>query len=177
MPGDTRLPAGVCTLDLYSCAVPTTIRIEISLLTSREPPFGPRAAIMASQLCIFRDSVVSLASLHPCQQAARFLVHTRPPDHCGFYVSADQTEASALRTASYVTTTLCSPRALDWKAPTTCRCTAVAATVARPTRLWLVVTKDPKTQRMKSRQKSRKHPLLQQPALTAASPSAVAGRL
>jgi hypothetical protein len=82
-PGDTRLPAGVCTLDPYSRAVPTSATFELSRVTSRGPPSGPRAATMASQLCISRDSVVSLASLHPCQQAAHFLVHTRPPDHCG----------------------------------------------------------------------------------------------
>jgi hypothetical protein len=80
-PGDTRLPAGVCTMDKYSRAVPTSATFELSRVTSRGPPSGPRAATMASQLCISRDSVVSLASLHPCQQAARFLVHTRPPDH------------------------------------------------------------------------------------------------
>jgi hypothetical protein len=69
---------------------------------------------MASQFCISRDSVVSLASLHPCQQDAHFLVHTRPPDHCGFFVSADHAETPALCIASFVTNALLSPRALDW---------------------------------------------------------------
>jgi hypothetical protein len=113
-PGDTRLPAGVCTLDPYSRAVPTSATFELSRLTSRGPPSGPRAATMASQLCISRDSVVSLASLHPCQQAAHFLVHTRPPDHCGLFVSADHAETPALCIATFVTNALLSPRALDW---------------------------------------------------------------
>jgi hypothetical protein len=113
-PGDTRLPAGVCTLDPYSLAVPTSATFELSRVTSRGPPSGPRAATMASQLCISRDSVVSLASLHPCQQAARFLVHTRPPDHCGLFVSADHADTPALCIASFVTNALLSPRALDW---------------------------------------------------------------
>jgi hypothetical protein len=65
-PGDTRLPAGVCTLDPYSLAVPTSATFELSRVTSRGQPSGPRAATMASQLCISRDSVVSLASLYPC---------------------------------------------------------------------------------------------------------------
>ncbi len=113
-PGDTRLPAGVCTLDPYSRAVPTSATFELSRVTSRGPPSGPRAATMASQLCISRDSVVSLASLHPCQQAAHFLVHTRPPDHCGLFVSADHAETPALCIASFVTNALLSPHALDW---------------------------------------------------------------
>jgi hypothetical protein len=113
-PGDTRLPAGVCTLDPYSSAVPTSATFELSRVTSRGPPSGPRAATMASQLCISRDSVVSLASLHPCQQAAHFLVHTRPPDHCGLFVSADHAETPALCIASFVTNALLSPHTLDW---------------------------------------------------------------
>jgi hypothetical protein len=67
-----------------------------------------------SEIQISRDIVVSLASLHPCQQAARFLVHTRPPDHCGLFVSADHAETPALCIASFVTHALLSPRALDW---------------------------------------------------------------
>jgi hypothetical protein len=102
-PGDTRLPAGVCTLDPYSSVVPTSSTFELSRVTSRGPPSGPRAATMASQLCISRDIVVLLASLHPCQQAARFLVHTLPPDHCGLLVSADHAETPAFCIASFVT--------------------------------------------------------------------------
>ena len=73
-PGDTRLPAGVCTLDPHSSTVPTSATFELSRVTSRGPPSRPRAATMASPLCISRDSVVSLASLHPCQQDAHFLL-------------------------------------------------------------------------------------------------------
>jgi hypothetical protein len=113
-PRDTRLPAGVCTLDPYIRAVPTSATFELSRVTSRGPPSGPSASTMASQLCISRDSVVSLASLHPCQQAAHFLVHTRPPDHCGLFVSADHAETQALCIASFVTNALLSPYALDW---------------------------------------------------------------
>jgi hypothetical protein len=51
-PGDTRLPDVVCTLDPYSRAVPTSATFELSRVTSRGPPSGPRAATMASQLCI-----------------------------------------------------------------------------------------------------------------------------
>ena len=69
-------PSARSSHDLRPCACRTQ---GLSFLLVMSP--GPRAAIMASQVCISRDSVVSLASLHPCQQAARFLVHTRPPDH------------------------------------------------------------------------------------------------
>jgi hypothetical protein len=59
-------------------AAPTRILLEVTSRMRRRPPLALREAHLGRRLCLCRETVK--LALHPCQQAAAFLMHTRPPD-------------------------------------------------------------------------------------------------
>jgi hypothetical protein len=68
-------------LDTYMRAAPTRVWFDAASLDAARAALRLRDALLARQLCCAVATVY--LALHPCQKAAHFLMHTRPPDHGG----------------------------------------------------------------------------------------------
>jgi hypothetical protein len=68
-------------LDTYMRAAITRVWFKVASPDAARAALRLRDALTARQLCCAVASVY--LALHPCQKAAHFLMHTRPPDHGG----------------------------------------------------------------------------------------------
>ena len=66
-------------LDTYMRAALTRVWFEAASPDAARAALRLRDALMARQLCCAVATVY--LALHPCQKAAHFLMHTRPPDY------------------------------------------------------------------------------------------------
>jgi hypothetical protein len=71
-------------VDTYMRAEPKRVWFEAGSRDAERADLRLRDTLLARQICCVVATVY--LALHPCQKAAHFLMHTRPPDH-GWHIS------------------------------------------------------------------------------------------